>query len=117
MLLLTGHKSDQEIHYLAFLPDSCRVLSASRDGTIRLWNLSTGASEIVATSIPCPYGVSDVVLSPDGETVAWSDNKSFTLCRLTTGQQQTCGAIYGWNHLTISPDGRFLAGGRAPAIW
>jgi len=41
--LITGHTATSNIHAVAPLPDGKRVLSGSFDGTLKLWDLETGA--------------------------------------------------------------------------
>ena len=44
-----GHKAS--VHAITVAADGKRALSASEDGTLRIWNIATGTSEVV-----CEYG-------------------------------------------------------------
>ena len=52
---------------MAFLPDG-RLVTGGRDGTLRLWDVDTGAVETVETGSP----VTDVAVNADGDLVASS---------------------------------------------
>jgi len=63
---LTGHTS--YVFSVAFSPDGNTVASGSLDGTVRLWNASTGA--LVRTLAGHTDWVRSVAFSPDGNTIA-----------------------------------------------
>jgi WD40 repeat protein len=78
--ILKGHTGP--IHDLAFLPDGQHVVSASRDGSARVWTLP-GLDEIEAAKNPGEVKVADpsvlsghkgpvlaVAVAPDGQTIA-----------------------------------------------
>ena len=79
-----GHTSDVTV--VEFLPDGRRFLSASLDGTIRLWSASSG-SELLR--LEHPGGVRDAALSPDGREVlsAGSSDKTIRLWDLANGSE------------------------------
>lgn len=60
----TGHGS--KIHALAFAPDETTLLSASGDGTVRVWNCATGESHPVRMHTASVF---DLAVSPDGKLV------------------------------------------------
>ncbi|MXX57677.1 MAG: hypothetical protein F4Z37_01465, partial [Rhodothermaceae bacterium] len=64
--LFVGHAN--EVTSVAYSPDGNHVASGSFDGTIRLWDIASGAE---AGRIEVDYGiVSSVAYSPDGSHVA-----------------------------------------------
>src|SRR5262245_31886507 len=66
----TRFRHNQEVHTVAFLPDSKVLLSVSGDGTIRLWEATTGKELRRFENTP-PWGDA-AALSADGSTVAVS---------------------------------------------
>ena len=61
---LTGHN----VKSISFSPDGQTLASGGSDGTIRLWNASTGTHK--RTLIGHLIWVSSVSFSPDGQTLA-----------------------------------------------
>jgi WD40 repeat protein len=62
--VLTGDAG--AIRDLAFSPDGSVLASASADGTVRLWNVATGAGRVLARGKP----MRSVAFSPDGRMLA-----------------------------------------------
>jgi FOG: WD40 repeat len=104
-----AHKSP--ITSLAFFPDGQRLLSASWDGTVRIWKVSDGTKmDELSLSRPIRFAT----LSPDGQLLAISTYDSTiqlwqfsdkTLLRTLTGHKD-------WVHeVFFSPDGKFLISG------
>ena len=62
--VLRGH--DREVWMARFSEDGTHAVSASEDGSARVWDLSTGT----ATVLPHPAPVYSAAFSPDGERVA-----------------------------------------------
>ena len=63
---ITAHTSS--IFSTAFLPDGSRFISASLDGSVKLWHSETGQEALV---LPVdPDGVEALAVSPDGWTIA-----------------------------------------------
>lgn len=56
------------VHAVAFLPDGQHVVSASGDGTLRVWDVASGATTRVIPG--AKLGAYCVAVAPDGATVA-----------------------------------------------
>jgi WD40 repeat protein len=80
---LEGHSDG--VTAVALLPDGRRALSASWDGTLKLWDLETG--QILTTLEGHSGWVSAVALLPDGRrALSTSSDKTLKLWDLETGQ-------------------------------
>ena len=106
---LGGHTKD--IVALAFSPDGETVATGSEDGTVRLWNTSTG--ELKATLICAPrYRWMTVVWSPDGGSIAVEGDHTrerLQIWDVTTAKRKVAGlAAHEFAHLIWSPDGKML---------
>lgn len=80
-LVFKGHK--KEIKALAFTADGKILASGSRDGTIRLWDTSTGDQ---AASFSSNLTTS-LAFSADGKILASTYNKGIKLWDITTGKE------------------------------
>jgi WD40 repeat protein len=105
---LAGHT--QPVTALEFAADDARLLSVSRDGTIRIWDVRGGQS--VVTLRPRGIGVPTAHFTPDGtrvltvpesDTVAglWNADGSGGVAAFTGA-----GALISL--ASVSPDGRWL---------
>jgi WD40 repeat protein len=109
-LRLTGHTSD--VMMVVVAGDGKRVLTASRDKTIRLWDAGTGKE------LRLFKGHTDrivgVALSPDGKRIlSGCDDRTLRLWDATTGKQLDkltghAGAVYS---VAFGPKGSALSGG------
>ncbi len=66
-MTLRGH-SDGVIS-VAFSPDGKRIVLGSNDGTIKVWDVSTG-TELMTLVVGNGDDVFSVAFSPDGKTIA-----------------------------------------------
>ncbi len=104
---LTGHHDF--VSGLAFTPDGTTLASGSMDGTIRLWETSTGK---LLTVLPGHMEeVTDLAFSPDGRTLAsLARGESVKLWHLSTQRELLSLDLPGaFRYLQFSPDGRYLA--------
>jgi WD40 repeat protein len=104
---LTGHSNSVES--IDFSPDGQTLASFSHDsndGTIKLWQLSTG-KEICTFSGYLPE------ISPDGQILASSSGKTIKLWQLSTGREvcTLTGHSDEVESIAFSPDGQTLASG------
>src|SRR5437773_12492204 len=64
---LTLHLNKKEITSAVFSPDGKKILTASRDGTARLWNAENGQQ--IGISFKHEMELTSAVFSPDGKKV------------------------------------------------
>ncbi|OYE04328.1 hypothetical protein CDG79_14000 [Nostoc sp. 'Peltigera membranacea cyanobiont' 232] len=105
---LEGHSS--AVLSVVFSPDGQRLASASRDKTIKLWDVATGKA--VQTLTGHSSRVNSVVFSPDGQRLASaSGDKTIKLWDVATGKavQTLTGHSSLVNSVVFSPDGQRLA--------
>jgi WD40 repeat protein len=105
--VLRGHTD--EVSAMLFTPDNQRLISASADGTIRVWNY---ANEEQLEIVTAEVGVTSLALSPDGSLlIAGYGDGSITLHPIDTLQPTAPQIVHsgGLNDLAFSPDGTLLA--------
>ena len=103
--ILKGHRGS--VKAVVVTPDGRRAVSASRDNTLRLWDLDSGRSLQILEGHSGP--VSDVVITPDGRrAVSASDDNTLRVWDLDSGRslqilQGHSGRVFD---VVITPDGR-----------
>ena len=109
---LRGHTSS--VYSVAFSPDGARIISASADQTLRLWDAQNG-QPIGAPFRGHTKSVRSVAFSPDGSRVV-SGSRDTTL-RLWDSQSGQCIGSPFWGHtkavccVVFSPDGTQIVSG------
>ena len=106
---------------LAFSPQGTKLAAGSADGTIRVWDRSTGRE--VKKLKGHQERVNSLSFSPDGRMLAaGSWNKTVLLWEVATGRQlrRLEGHAHWVDALAFSPDGSYLASGSGDStilIW
>ncbi|MYF99780.1 sigma-70 family RNA polymerase sigma factor [Candidatus Poribacteria bacterium] len=107
-IILKGHT--KRINALAFTPNGHRIASGSDDGTIRLWDASSGTQML---SLPAK-NTNTLAVSMDGKILASASRTTqIQLWDIATGKQLTSLNAQNENitTLTFSPDNKTLASG------
>jgi COMPASS component SWD3 len=109
--ILTGHK--RGISQVKFSPDGRWIASGAADGTIKIWDATTGKH--MRTLEGHLAGVSTISWSPDSNAIAsGSDDKTIRLWHRATGKPYPAPLLGHHNYvysLAFSPKGNMLASG------
>jgi WD40 repeat protein len=105
--LLRGHRPRATIRRLTFSPDGEKIASASDDGTVRIWSLVSGASEVLRAEAP----VSALSFSPDAKLLAFgAADGSIRVYERPLNATYLLGRHFGRiRDLAFSPSGALLA--------
>ncbi len=101
---------DHEVEDVAFSPDGRRIVTASKDGTARLWDVATGE----AVALPLRHGgtVLKAAFSPDGRFVVTACfDGTARVWEGSNGQPVTPALVHQGSvaDASFSPDGRWVA--------
>jgi len=105
---------------MLFLPDGKSLVTASRDSTVRLWDV---ASKKIVKSLDCGAAVSSIALAPDAKTLAAGlYNNEVSVVDVATWKEKSRfqGHADRINAVAISRDGKTLASGsddRTIKLW
>jgi WD40 repeat protein len=108
MSVLEGHTS--YCTSVAFSPDGGRLVSGTRDSTVRIWNVQTGA--LLQVMMGHHFHVNCVAYSPDGILIAsGSSDRTVILWDAASGVQVGTYAGYtnSVGHVAFSADGLHIA--------
>ncbi|MEV7372851.1 NB-ARC domain-containing protein [Streptomyces sp. NPDC090301] len=105
---LTGHT--HTVHGVAIAPDGTFLATASDDGTVRIWDRSTGQETACLTGHTDQ--VKGVAIAPDGTWLATAGrDRTVRMWDRVTGQEIACltGFPGPMHQVAIAPDGTWLA--------
>jgi WD40 repeat protein len=103
-------KATAKICSVAFSPDGRRISSGSSDGSVKVWDIETGAE---VTTLSGYRGSSSFAFSPDGKRIASSSDGDITIRDGATGEEVV--TLRGHNNnvpsMAFSPDGKQIVSG------
>ncbi|MBN2269345.1 MAG: protein kinase [Sedimentisphaerales bacterium] len=111
IMILRGHNS--KVYSIAASPDGKRAVSASADGTIKIWDIVNGI-ELMTISRADGEEVTCVALSPDSkQIVSGGEDNTVKLWNSQTGAElRTFRGHHDWiRSVAFSPDGQRIVSG------
>jgi hypothetical protein len=104
------------VNSVAFSPDGRSALSGSKDETLKLWDVVTGAE--IRVFVGHGSSVDSVAFSPDGRKALSGGRHKVQLWDVATGEEVGSFAGYATS-VAFSPDGRsaLFAGGDCCKLW
>jgi RNA polymerase sigma factor (sigma-70 family) len=110
------NQTDSGATGLAFTPEGRRLVTAHRDGSVRVWDVQSGKA---VSEIKTDIGLAALAVSPDGGAVAGGGRQGGVdgvaeVWDLAAGKKrwrQVHAARAAVTRLTFSPDGKLLASG------
>ncbi|ETO29709.1 Pfs, NACHT and WD domain protein [Reticulomyxa filosa] len=108
--VLKAHK--YEVTRVKFSPDSCKIVSASWDKTVRIWDAASGTQ--IQKFVGHMQWVNAAEFSPDGNTViSCSNDTTIRLWDIKSKAELVClkAHIYSIADVTFSPDGKTIVSG------
>jgi WD40 repeat protein/DNA-binding winged helix-turn-helix (wHTH) protein len=120
-LLASAAGHSKTVSLVTFLPGTDRIVSAGDDGTVRIWEASTGAQVAIAEghrgpvqSLSCSSdGRSIVSGGRDGSVRVWNAATG-ALSMLLEGEFDD---LFGVKSVAFSPCGQRIAAAGFPAVW
>jgi serine/threonine protein kinase len=130
-ILFTYRGHSRLVLAAAWSPDGTHIASGSFDGTMQIWNATTGCRTFIYRNPSKPYTwVWSLAWSPDGKYIAsGSDDKTAQVWQVEENEKRpptvshvlTYRGHSNWvNAVTWSPDGRYIASGsddRTVHVW
>jgi WD40 repeat protein len=106
---LSGHSSF--VQAVAVTADGKRVISGSRDNTVKVWNLETGVEQLTLTGHS--NSVRAVAVTADGKwVISGSDDNTVKVWNLETGEQFTLTGHSNWvQAVAVTADGTRVISG------
>ena len=107
--ILLGHTNS--VARVVYAPDGTTLASGSRDGTVRLWDVNTGAP--LKTFNPRVADIVSLAFSPDGTTLACGGHNHVQLLDTVSGVSKVTfkASTHMVNTVAFSPDGTTLVTG------
>jgi WD40 repeat protein len=116
-----GHTHTHNVESVSYSPDGKRIVSASQDNTLKVWDAKSGVETLTLNGHTKP--VWSVAYSPDGKRiVSGSDDRSIKVWDVRTGQETLTlkGHTSGVTAVASSPQGYRIVSGSADGtikIW
>ncbi len=121
MLPTLSLKHEKPVNSAEYSPDGKRIVTASADGTARIWDAQTGQS--LVEPMKHPFSVTAAQFSPDGKRIVTvSDDMTTRVWDAQTGQPVTAPMKHGSLVMSVrfSPDGKRLvtgSGDNTARVW